>query len=289
MKLRCSIILCVVLIASQPNTVRAQQEQDRIIAGEHLVRLWDAVTLGKVKLSNTELKTLILKRHLSAILLPQNQPKDKWVIRKCYKVKTVFDVPDAELTGEDFAQLIAYAKDGVFERAEAVRDAVISNDPKKLETATVDLKSYLSKQADAEKEVSTKFVGALLADLEPNQKELATYVQDYRAFVESNTRERLRFATLLLPRQLYVINKDVFDADDLSKINPSTVQQLLVADKLFRAAWVGGTYLVALQDSSPTPRDPTGLGLSTQWINFADGSTSSRPPYALRFSMRIEF
>lgn len=281
MKLRCSIILCVILIASLPNTIYAQKEQDRIIAGEHLVRLWDAVTLGKVKLSNTELKTLILKRHLSAILLPQNQPKDKWVIRKCYKVKTVFDVPDAELTSEDFAQLIAYAKDGVFERVEAVRDAIITNNPTRLESATANLNSYLSEQKATEKEVSAKFVGALLADLEPNQKELAVYVRDYRAFIEADTRETLRLAAYLMPRQLYVTNRDVFDIDDLVKLNPSAVQQLLVGDRTYRSAWVGGNFLVALQDSSPTPRDPSGLGLSVQ--------SPFRQQYALRLGTRFEF
>src|SRR5687768_10308086 len=111
MKLRWFMALTIALMVSQPGVMQAQEESDRIIAGEHLVRLWDAIRLGKVKLDSSELRSLIINRHLSAILIPKEQPADKRLVKRCYKVKTVFDIPDMNVSVDDHAQLVKYAKD----------------------------------------------------------------------------------------------------------------------------------------------------------------------------------
>lgn len=282
MKLRWFI--AIVLIVSPSGLIQAQQEPDRIIAGEHLVRLWDAIKLGKVKIDSAELKDLILKRHLSAILIPQEQPADKRVLKKCYKVKTVFDIPDMNVSVDDYTQLIKYAKDGVFEQTALIRDAITNNDPQQLESATAGLTAYLNTQAGTEKEASQMFAGALLADLEPTKPELASLVTDFRTYVEKDTVRRLPFAGSISPRTPYTVGVSPFGTADLMKINPATVKQLIVGGKSYRVTWVGGTYLLTLQDTSPTPRDPTGLGLSEGWVLAAGSANAGSVKFAMKFS-----
>lgn len=270
------VILCVILLSGQAMVTSAQQGQDRIIAGEHLARLWDAINLGMVRLDNSELKALITRRNLSAILIPESQPKGKWIVRKCYKVKTVFDVPDAELSTEDFNQLMRYAKVGVFERAEAVRDAIISNDSKQLENAVTRLTAYLNEQDASEKATLSRFAGALLADIEPASTGLAAYIKEYRSFIEKQTQEKLKLAAHSVnPGRPYIVGADLFPMADLFKVKPGTVQRFTINKNTFRAAWVGRTYIIVLQDSavsSPVASvDPTGLGLTSMW-----GSTTAK-------------
>lgn len=195
------LILLVAVFITHARTTAARQEEDRIIAGDHLMRLWDAVRLGKVVIENRELRSLILERHLSAILIPKNQPRGKRIIRKCYKVQTVFNVPDAELRESDFSQLLDYAKDGAFKRAQAIREAVDLYDSARLATATAELKDYLEQQEPAKREASRRFVGALLADVSLGQAEVADYVNEYHAFMEKEKRTEEKWARFVKPGQ----------------------------------------------------------------------------------------
>lgn len=199
MKRCCLLILLLAVTFGHALPAAAQQEEDRIIAGEHLSRLWDAVKLGKVTINNPELRNLILERHLSAILIPKAQPPDRRIIRRCFKVQTVFNVPDAEISSQDFSQLLAYAKDGAFERAEAIRNAVNENDSERLAVATAELQNYLEQQGGAARDSSRRFVGALLADLTLTQPELVSHVQEYRTFMKNEERNRERWANFVTP------------------------------------------------------------------------------------------
>jgi hypothetical protein len=278
-----ALALFLVLVGDR---VYAQSEPDRIIAGEHLSKLWDALRAESITIKKPELKSQIVERKLSAILLPGDQPQNARVIKRCFKDKTVFDIPDLEIPPEDYSQLMKYAKDGVFQRVGAIRE---SKDSVGLEAAKASLNLELSSRPAGEREAAIRFAGALLADLEPTEPQLAGYVSAFRDHVEKNSLKQLKTMMIvdnwLIPRAPYSWGSTEFSTLDLSKVNPSAVREFTVGDKLFRKSWVGATYLIVYQGSSSTPRDPTGLGLSEDWFS----SQKNKPDFATVFAKDLRF
>jgi hypothetical protein len=281
------IVAMLVLFSLVPaRDVCAQAEPDRIIAGEHLAKLLDAMNAGRVKITQPELKDQIVRKKLSAILLPSTQPEKKRNIRRCFKDRTIFDVPDWEVPMEDYSQLIAYAKDGVFQRVAAIRDSVIRNDSKALDLAIADLNSEIESTGD--KEGAKRFAGALLADFEPSQPQLASYVSDFREHVEKSTLAELRNMAgrnFFTPRTPYSFGSTEFSSLDLWKVNPSAVDVFTFNNKVFRKTWVGGTYIVAYQGVTPPPKDPSGLGLSANWV----GAIMSPNAFKVVYATQLKF
>ena len=265
------IIMCVDLI-------RAQQE-DRIIAGDHLNYLWDAINADKVKISNIELKSQILRHQVSALLIPYS--KDQRIVRRCFKIKTTFDVPDLEVSKEDYDQLLGFARDGAFEITASIHEAVEKNDTLTLQTATIRLNDYVKSLPAEMQAAERRYTGALLADLEPTQPALASFVKDYRTYIEEKTfRQIVPNNTTLkfVPRRPYVIGGSIFNAADLEKINPVAVQPYFgIRGEEYRKVWVGPNLIFVPQDSRPAPRDRTGLGVTTEWSDCTSVKDCSKP------------
>lgn len=264
----------------------AQPEPDRIIAGDHLSKLWDALKAGSVSISNAELHSQIAGRKLSAILIPNSQPQNTRVVKRCFKEKTIFDVPDLTVSQDDYAQLIKYAKDGVFQKAGEIRASLSVHDEAGLVVAKGNLLVEINSRPVSERNATKRFVGALLAESEPTDPELAGYVQAYREHVEKSAIAQLKAleALWLSPRTPYSWGSSDFSGIDLRKVNPSAVGEFTLGDKIFRRTWVGPTYILVYQGTSPTPRDPSGLGLSKDWgVDRADAAAFIAPQ--LKFKM----
>ncbi len=257
-----SLVLTLMVFAI--SSIYGQDNQDRIIAGLHLAKLWEAVEQTRtVTLQNAELKSQIHNRSLSAIVLPKEKQGQQRVVRRCFEYKSVFD-PDLAVTDFDYNQLLKYAENDVFKDVGEYRYSLMRNDQNAQDLAINRLNGDLAKLQGDERESSAWFAGALLADLEPTSPALASLVRNYREHVEAKTLDDLSSSNFaLISGKPYSVGGAKVTWADLDKINPAEVKQFNAAGKSFRGAWVGSVFLLTQQeDEKPKTKDPTGLGLN---------------------------
>src|SRR5207248_8570198 len=101
-----------------PGQARAQE--GLIFAGGFFETLYAAVDMDYLRVDHAELRFHIVDRRLTALVIPDLQADDAYVL-KCERRSTrLVKVP---LTKEDVARLRGFAKDGIYQALQGVRAA----------------------------------------------------------------------------------------------------------------------------------------------------------------------
>lgn len=278
-------LLMFFLLLAHENSMWAQQEnQDKIIAGKHLQKLWDAIRVKDVTITDPELRSQILDHELSVIFLPWQLANERKV-RRCFNRRTAFERPDLVVSLNDYAQLLMYAEKGAYQKVAALSEAIQRNDLQASKEATMRLNESLNSLPPQERASARMLVGSWLADLGPTQTELAIYVSEFRNFIETTTfndSTNIPIVATLLKGVPYSIGSSSLTAIDLRRINPSDVESITLQNIKFRKAWNGSNLIIVPQDvQSSHILDTTGLGMSATWaanINIGEGGGSKLVP-----------
>ena len=237
--------------------VSAAHAQDgHVFAGRFFETLYAALDMEYLRLDQTELRYQILERRLAAIVIPQAQRADEFVIYRADRQST--KLSKLTLSQEDLERLRSFANDGIFVALGAVRST--PQDPKSVAL----LQQRVQKLPAAQRASAERFVGAQLADMNlPQDHELAGYVQHYRNHVEQRTLDHLRnpdFARELQEGVPHAFGSQSISHSQLQPILGKNVETITVGDRAYQKTWVEGALVVVPVPKSPTGQPPTSAG-----------------------------
>ncbi len=221
----------------------ARSEDDYVFAGTSLDLLNEGINVKKVPLENTELKAEIRANRLAVLLVPGTLP-DPPAVRKCYRGVTT-SLISHKVSHADIVGLQKFAKDVLPTLVSEIMVHWFDGDRR--ERAIETLKSALEKRPAQERAADERLAGAMLAGLEPTDKNLASLVAKYRDFVEEEVKEALgkpEVSTSIKGDLPYTFGGRSLTSFDLRRLRPDTFKPLVVKGKEYHKAWVGKTLVI---------------------------------------------
>lgn len=229
----------------------AARAEDRLFTRVNLDRLFDAVQTQHVTFKKLELTAEILGRRLDALYVPDRAPNEPAHVFKCPTGSTT--LVRFLLDPEDHRRLHAFAEDDIPKIIARIFSAPRGSGQRR--EAINELKNTIRRANAEERLAMERFAGALLAEYEPTEPDLARPVAHYRGFVESEVKESLKRPDLLkelLSGQPYAVGAEPVSTLMLKTIRPGEVGEFRVDGKEFKKAWIGKMLII----EQPTKKGP---------------------------------
>jgi hypothetical protein len=243
---RSCVASCGLLAALSLAPGPARAQEGLIFSGGFFETLYAAVDMEYLRIEHPELRFHIVGRRLTALVIPDLQADDPYIL-KCDRSSTrLVKVP---LSKEDVDRLRGFARDGIYQALQTVRAAPQNQQSvAELQRRVKDLPA--DKRASAE-----RFIGSQVADMDVSKNHpLASYVGTYRDHVERRTIDSLKHPDA---------SKDLKDGvphsygtqpithGDLSRAKD--IQVVSINGRTYQKGWVDGALVVVPQSSSSPP------------------------------------